>query len=281
MKHWTEVTIDQFSGPIELLWTMIKEKKISIVKLSLIEILDQYLEYIRQNQELDIEIASEYLTIAAQLIELKSRYLLPVVEVESATDELEFDELVNRIEQYDQIKNMANFFVESQNLYFTTLSKKKSKQNFSKELAFNSEEVLLDPLDIDLDKFTEIFRSVISKSKINDYYDDFDFENEIYQTLTTQAISPQQIANEIIAKMKTSRAKVWTLYELLEGMNLNNKNLISCFLAVLDLVRYQIMTISEHENDILIGFRKEVVQDESIIIKQLQAWESEVQYEQH
>ncbi|SYV96017.1 Uncharacterised protein, partial [Mycoplasma putrefaciens] len=55
-------------------------------------------------------------------------------------------------------------------------------------------------------------------------------------------------------------------------MNLNNKNLISCFLAVLDLVRYQIMTISEHENDILIGFRKEVVQDESIIIKQLQAW---------
>ncbi|AEM68765.1 segregation and condensation protein A [Mycoplasma putrefaciens] len=281
MKHWTEVTIDQFSGPIELLWTMIKEKKISIVKLSLIEILDQYLEYIRQNQELDIEIASEYLTIAAQLIELKSRYLLPVVEVESATDELEFDELVNRIEQYDQIKNMANFFVESQNLYFTTLSKKKSKQNFSKELAFNSEEVLLDPLDIDLDKFTEIFRSVISKSKINDYYDDFDFENEIYQTLTTQAISPQQIANEIIAKMKTSRVKVWTLYELLEGMNLNNKNLISCFLAVLDLVRYQIMTISEHENDILIGFRKEVVQDESIIIKQLQAWESEVQYEQH
>ncbi|SYV96018.1 segregation and condensation protein A, partial [Mycoplasma putrefaciens] len=188
---------------------MIKEKKISIVKLSLIEILDQYLEYIRQNQELDIEIASEYLTIAAQLIELKSRYLLPVVEVESATDELEFDELVNRIEQYDQIKNMANFFVESQNLYFTTLSKKKSKQNFSKELAFNSEEVLLDPLDIDLDKFTEIFRSVISKSKINDYYDDFDFENEIYQTLTTQAISPQQIANEIIAKMKTSRVKVW------------------------------------------------------------------------
>ncbi|AJM71764.1 segregation and condensation protein A [Mycoplasma yeatsii] len=279
MKRWDQVTIDQFSGPIELLWTMIKDKKISIVKLSLLEIVDQYLDYIKQQKELDIEIASEYLTIAAQLIEMKSRKLIPVVDDEQISQDHDFDDLVERIEQYNQIKIATDFFIQSQNQYFETLSKKRSKQNFAKEIQFQSDELLLDPLDIDLDKFTEIFKSVISKSKINEYNEDFDFENEIYQTLTTQTISPQQIALTIINKMKANKVKEWTLFELLDGIGLNIKNLVACFLAVLDLTRYQIMNINQRDNNIFVEFKREVIEDETIINKQLEQWESENNHE--
>ncbi|EOA07507.1 segregation and condensation protein A [Mycoplasma yeatsii] len=279
MKRWDQVTIDQFSGPIELLWTMIKDKKISIVKLSLLEIVDQYLDYIKQQKELDIEIASEYLTIAAQLIEMKSRKLIPVVDDEQISQDHDFDDLVERIEQYNQIKIATDFFIQSQNQYFETLSKKRSKQNFAKEIQFQSDELLLDPLDIDLDKFTEIFKSVISKSKINEYNEDFDFENEIYQTLTTQTISPQQIATTIINKMKANKVKEWTLFELLDGIGLNIKNLVACFLAVLDLTRYQIMNINQRDNNIFVEFKREVIEDETIINKQLEQWESENNHE--
>ncbi|MBY7703945.1 segregation/condensation protein A [Vibrio harveyi] len=187
---------------------MIKDKKISIIKLSLLEIIDQYLAYIKQQQTLDIEIASEYLTIAAQLIEMKSRKLIPITdETDQNIQDHDFDDLVERIEEYNQIKIATDFFIKSQNQYFETLSKKRSKQKFLKEIEFQSDEVLLDPLDIDLDTFTEIFKSVISKSKFNEYNEDFDFENEIYQTLTTQTISPQQIASTIINKMKSNKVK--------------------------------------------------------------------------
>ncbi|UWD35308.1 segregation/condensation protein A [Mycoplasma cottewii] len=275
MKRWDQVTIDQFSGPIELLWTMIKDKKISIVKLSLLEIVDQYLDYIKQQKELDIEIASEYLTIAAQLIEMKSRKLIPIVDDEQIDQDHDFDDLVERIEQYNQIKIATDFFIQSQNLYFETLSKKRSKQNFAKEIEFQSDELLLDPLDIDLDMFTEIFKSVISKSKFNEYNEDFDFENEIYQTLTTQTISPQQITTTIINKMKVNKIKEWTLFELLDGIGLNTKNIVACFLAVLDLTRYQIMNINQRDNNIFVEFKREVIEDESIINRQLEQWESE------
>lgn len=276
MKRWDQVTIDQFSGPIELLWTMIKDKKISIIKLSLLEIIDQYLAYIKQQQTLDIEIASEYLTIAAQLIEMKSRKLIPITdETDQNIQDHDFDDLVERIEEYNQIKIATDFFIKSQNQYFETLSKKRSKQKFLKEIEFQSDEVLLDPLDIDLDTFTEIFKSVISKSKFNEYNEDFDFENEIYQTLTTQTISPQQIASTIINKMKSNKVKEWTLFELLDGIGLNIKNIVACFLAVLDLTRYQIMNINQRDNNIFVEFKREVIEDETIINKQLKQWESE------
>lgn len=127
MKHWQELTIDQFSGPIELLWLMIKEKKLDIVELSLLEIVDQYLAYIKQNQQLDIEIASEYLIIASQLIELKSRYLLFKDQQDEQVDQIDYDDLVYQISQYNQIKEISDQLFNAQEVYLQTFSKKRIK----------------------------------------------------------------------------------------------------------------------------------------------------------
>ncbi|WP_434325612.1 segregation/condensation protein A [Mycoplasma leachii] len=270
MKHWQELTIDQFSGPIELLWLMIKEKKLDIVELSLLEIVDQYLAYIKQNQQLDIEIASEYLIIASQLIELKSRYLLVKDQKDEQVDQIDYDDLVYQISQYNQIKEISDQLFNAQEVYLQTFSKKKSKQTFKKDLIFENPEPLIDLNDLDLDKLTEIFYNVVTNSKSLNYQADFDLQTEIYQTLTTPSLSVHEVILDIVNKVTSNKLKEWKLEELLEILEFNLKNFIVIFLAILDLVRYQILEIDTRDERIYVCLRKEVIKNENLITQQLE-----------
>ncbi|AJK51625.1 chromosome segregation protein ScpA [Mycoplasma capricolum subsp. capripneumoniae] len=270
MKHWQELTIDQFSGPIELLWLMIKEKKLDIVELSLLEIVDQYLAYIKQNQQLDIEIASEYLIIASQLIELKSRYLLFKDQQDEQVDQIDYDDLVYQISQYNQIKEISDQLFNAQEVYLQTFSKKRSKQAFKKDLIFKNPEPLIDLNDLDLDKLTEIFYNVITNSKSLNYQTDFELETEIYQTLTTPSLSVHEVILDVVNKVTSNKLKEWKLEELLDILEFNLKNFIVIFLAILDLVRYQILEIDTRGKDIYVCLRKEVIENENLITQQLE-----------
>ncbi|KEZ18449.1 segregation and condensation protein A [Mycoplasma capricolum] len=270
MKHWQELTIDQFSGPIELLWLMIKEKKLDIVELSLLEIVDQYLAYIKQNQQLDIEIASEYLIIASQLIELKSRYLLFKDQQDEQVDQIDYDDLVYQISQYNQIKEISDQLFNAQEVYLQTFSKKRSKQTFKKDLIFKNPEPLIDLNDLDLDKLTEIFYNVITNSKSLNYQTDFELETEIYQTLTTPSLSVHEVILDVVNKVTSNKLKEWKLEELLDILEFNLKNFIVIFLAILDLVRYQILEIDTRGKDIYVCLRKEVIENENLITQQLE-----------
>ncbi|WP_434333211.1 segregation and condensation protein A [Mycoplasma capricolum] len=270
MKHWQELTIDQFSGPIELLWLMIKEKKLDIVELSLLEIVDQYLAYIKQNQQLDIEIASEYLIIASQLIKLKSRYLLFKDQQDEQVDQIDYDDLVYQISQYNQIKEFSDQLFNAQEVYLQTFSKKRSKQTFKKDLIFKNPEPLIDLNDLDLDKLTEIFYNVITNSKSLNYQTDFELETEIYQTLTTPSLSVHEVILDVVNKVTSNKLKEWKLEELLDILEFNLKNFIVIFLAILDLVRYQILEIDTRGKDIYVCLRKEVIENENLITQQLE-----------
>ena len=111
MKY--EITINEFQGPLDLLLHLIKQSNISINEISIDEITKQYLDYIKKMEELNLDIASEYLVMAAELIEIKSSSLLPKIE----TDEDEFEEdpkekLINRLLEYEQYKKMTDTFKE-------------------------------------------------------------------------------------------------------------------------------------------------------------------------
>ena len=95
MKY--EVKINEFEGPLDLLLHLIKQDNISIYEISIDRITKQYLEYIEKMEELNLDIASEYLVMAAELIEIKSSSLLPKSDNED--DEYEEDpkeRLINR-----------------------------------------------------------------------------------------------------------------------------------------------------------------------------------------
>ena len=102
------VFLETFEGPLDLLLYLIRQQNLDILSLPIAKITDQYIQYIDMMQELQIELAAEYLLMVAILAEIKSRMLLPRHEQD---DEAEEDdpraELVRRLIEYQRIKNVA------------------------------------------------------------------------------------------------------------------------------------------------------------------------------
>ena len=106
------VTIDNFDGPLDLLLHLIKEQDIDIYDIKIEDITKQYLDYIRHMKELNLEIASEYLVMASELIEMKSKMLLPKKR-EKEEDDYEEDPrelLIERLLAYKRYKEVTSEF---------------------------------------------------------------------------------------------------------------------------------------------------------------------------
>lgn len=116
-------TIAKFSGPLDLLLHLIKQSNIDIYDIKIEEITNQYLDYIKKMEELNLDIASSYLVMAAELIEMKAAMLLPKPEIEA--DEYEEDpkeRLIQRLIEYQNYKDVTEKFREletSRQEYFT------------------------------------------------------------------------------------------------------------------------------------------------------------------
>jgi len=109
-----KVKIGDFAGPLDLLLFLIRQERADIFDIPIARITETYLEYIRLMKRLDIAVAADFLVMAATLIEIKSRMLLP--RDPSATEEEEFDdprqELVDRLLEYEKYKSAAGMLYE-------------------------------------------------------------------------------------------------------------------------------------------------------------------------
>ena len=96
------IKIDNFEGPLDLLCHLIDKNKMNIYDINLSEITDQYINYLREQEKLNLEIASEFLIMASTLLYLKSKSLLPKQEEEE--EEITEEELIRRIIEYKKFK---------------------------------------------------------------------------------------------------------------------------------------------------------------------------------
>ena len=106
------IKINDFEGPLDLLLHLIKEMDIDIYDISISMITKQYLDYITAMQELNINIASEYLVMASELMVIKSKSLLPIKEdeIEETEEELSRDNLIKKLVEYQKYKEMTSVF---------------------------------------------------------------------------------------------------------------------------------------------------------------------------
>lgn len=105
-----QIRLDNFSGPLDLLLHLIKSHEMDIYDIRIVEITEQYLSVIEQMQHLDLDIAGEFLLMAATLLHIKSRMLLPVSDEVSDEDEDPRAELVKRLLEYQRYKEAAEIF---------------------------------------------------------------------------------------------------------------------------------------------------------------------------
>ncbi|AXK51441.1 segregation and condensation protein A [Spiroplasma alleghenense] len=244
MKIWNEVKLDNFTGPLDLLLHLIKEKKIGILEVNLIDLSNQYIEYINSFAELDIEIASEYLVMGAYLLELKSKTLIPKEEVnlEDGYEENQRTELLGRLVEYHKIKQTLDFFKSKQAEYLQTHSKPKSIIKVSK---IDDDSLPLAPINIDLDKFANIFLKAIEKNQLR---------TPSVKTITRKDISPEVMSAQIISILESDKNRIWLLEDFLIEQDFTIQMLVASFLAILDLAKNQILSINQINDNIHIQY---------------------------
>ncbi len=114
--------LEHFEGPLDLLLTLIRKNKVNIYDIPISMILDQYLAVVQEMQEMDLEVSSEFLVLAATLLQIKSKMLLPKPE-EEAEEVDPRQELVRRLLEYSRIKEAAEYLRPRQNIGATRFYK--------------------------------------------------------------------------------------------------------------------------------------------------------------
>lgn len=216
-----KVSIDAFEGPLDLLLHLLKESKVNIHEIKIAEITRQYLDYIHAMEVLQLEIASEYLVMAATLIEIKSRSLLPkqVFEIEDGYEEDSKEALIQRLMEYQQYKEITKDLrglEEERGSVYT-----KPPIDFS---SYVDSEVKLPPNNYQVEELIVAFEKMMRRKKLA-------------QPLKTRILSQQITVEErmlsLIIQLKyKKRVEFGNLFEKFE-----RDYVVTTFLALLELVK--------------------------------------------
>ncbi len=233
--------LDNFEGPLDLLCYLIDKNKMDIYKVNISEIADQYIDYLKEQEKLNLEVASEFLIMASTLILIKSRGLLPK-EVEDEA-ELTEEELLQRIIEYKKYKEISKTFkarIEefSKRFYKLPENIELPKQVIEKE--YNKEEII------------EAYRNIVNKNenKKNENAKNID-EIAIHETYSVSD-KVKDIFRELVRKPKFVFGKLFSLNEKPKA------EVVTAFSGVLELSRRNKITAEQNEifGDIVISKRK-------------------------
>lgn len=223
--------IDQFEGPLDLLLHLIKESKMDILDLKVEIITNQYLEYINEMESMNLDVASSYLVMASELIELKSRMLLPRREEELEEDEVDpRDELVNRLVEYQRYKELTKDFkdLEQERMLIHT----KSPENL-KEIAPNIE--VVNTSDVTLDDLVDAFKKFLERQKLN---------QPLSTKVTKKEMTVEERRSSIRNVLKTrKRVKFFELFDVM-----TREYLVVTFLAILEMAKGREVNIIQDNN---------------------------------
>ena len=149
------IKIDNFEGPLDLLCHLIDKNKMNIYDINLSEITDQYIDYLNEQEQLNLEIASEFLVMASTLLYLKSKNLLPKQETEE--EEVTEEELIRRIIEYKKFKEISKVLREN----YLTFSNRYFKEQENIELPKQK-------LEKDYDKtlIPEIYKKLVERNSV-------------------------------------------------------------------------------------------------------------------
>lgn len=236
-----ELKLSNFDGPLDLLLNLVKENKIEIKDIFVSQVTEQFLEYMNQVSELDVELASEYMAMAATLLEIKSRALLPpVVKDDEPEEETPEAVLIRQLEEYKLFKEIVTELKEQENVdrFYRDPDK-----NVGKEVSVIKE-------NLSLDGFIAAFNKFLAKLQVKSQQ-----STTVSRTMARESFSVPQKINFIREVLKTVNEFKFT--ELFEPGASRNEY-VTTFIAVLELTKLQIITIRQSDifEDIVIVKRE-------------------------
>lgn len=223
-----EVKINEFCGPLDLLLHLIKKSNISIYDISLEEITNQYLDYINCMKKLNLDIASEYLVMASELLEYKSRSLLPKKEDTVEEEEDLKEDLINRLIDYKKYKEITSTFkiLENNRSYFYT----KTPSNISEY-----SDKRLDNSDVSVDDLISAFKKFLERK---------DYEKPIHTKITSKELSINERIDNIRGILKNkSEVNFIDLFD-----KYNKSYVVVTFLSILEMSKNKEIEIIQDNN---------------------------------
>ncbi len=153
-----KLLIGDFEGPLDLLLHLVRQSKMDISEIKIVEITEKYLDFLKEMEDMNLDIASSYLIMASELIEMKSRYLLPRPPKEEDDEYIENpeEELKRRLLLYEQYKKSVSEFrnlEEKRGLYYTKMPER--RENYTDEKLENTTGLTSEDLLIALKKLLE------------------------------------------------------------------------------------------------------------------------------
>ena len=234
------VKLPIFEGPLDLLLHLIESNKIDIYDIPIVMITDQYMEYIRAMETKDLNTMSEFLVMAATLLEIKAKLLLPA-EVDEEGEEIDpRAELVERLLEYKMYKYMACELKDRQSLAAKVLYK---EATIPKEVASYIEPVDLEELvgDLTLQKLNEIFKSILRRQE-----EKIDPVRSKFGDIEREEVSLEEKMSSVESYLKEHRR--FSFRTLLEKEAKKSKiHVIVTFLAVLELMKVGRLTVQQEE----------------------------------
>lgn len=232
------VKIDSFEGPLDLLLHLINRLEIDIYDIPAAVITEQYLMYIHAMKELQLDIASEYLVMAATLLAIKSKMLLPKQEEELLDEDSEFEfeedpreDLMNRLIEYRKYKNAAEdlkHLEEERSQLFT-----KPPSDLSE---FTKDEPVQYSLDVNIYDMLGALQKLLRRKRL---------QKPLATKITRQEIPLENRMKEILDELKGFRGKK----KFTDLFPYHDKNhIVVTFLALLELMRNNAVLIEQQNN---------------------------------
>ena len=224
-----DLRLDMFEGPLDLLLHLIKENKMNILDIEVTVIAEQYLEFINSLSHSEVLIASSYLVMASELIELKAKMLLPRKTKEEKEEEQEqVDNLVNRLLEYQAYKEITKTLKEREN----------NRQEIHTKLPEKVEKYLDENTvvnhDGSIDLLVEAFQKFLARKK-----EEIPLETKI--TMKEITVSSREIEIRSILK-KQKRVEFSKLFSVA-----TKDYIVATFLAILDMARNKELKIIQRD----------------------------------
>ncbi|MCI8996132.1 MAG: segregation/condensation protein A [Lachnospiraceae bacterium] len=230
------VKLPVFEGPLDLLLHLIDTNKIDIYDIPIVEITGQYMEYIRSMETRDLNVMSEFLVMAATLLEIKAKMLLPA-EVDEEGEEIDpRAQLVEQLLEYKKYKYMAEELRERQQMAGGTLCR---EPDIPREVSAYMEPVDLEELlgDLTLQKLHGIFQSLMKRQE-----DKIDPVRSKFGKIEKEEVSLEDKMCYVERYLTSHR--YFSFRSLLQGQK-GKMQLIVTFLAVLELIKMGKVTASQ------------------------------------
>ena len=238
------VHLDKFDGPMDLLLHLIRKNELDVCDIQIAVITRQYLDYIKLMKDLNLEVAGDFLVMAATLLQIKSRMLLPLDEPEEGEEE-EVDpraELIRRLMEYQQYKE-AGMVIGARAL----LGREVFVRTCTDPLltAARSEE---GPLEVSLFELVDAFRVLLARIPAEQFHD----------VAAAETFSIADCINEILSLLQERDT---VQFDDLVRDEFTRERVIVTFLALLELCRLKLIRIFQNGHEGSIWFVPAVVQD--------------------